>query len=331
MSQFALYLKDVDVVHLLAFVGGFIDSAGYLRLLGVFTSSITGNLVVATASVASMRGVICRSCVCVAFFLSGAVAAGISLRLRLAHGLSQRLVCCLVFGLEIAFIVASWIIGNYYDAVMLLNTDIDLWINVLVGCLLGASMGFHNVAAKEAITNCPPTTVMTSTMINVAQNLSNTVEYALATVSFLRLQPTTGPLTDAQKVSMRAKYIDSLGKFITTAKPLAAFIVGCVIGAVTMDRGSWHCLAIPCAALLLLVTDALLQLQVTIAATATAAAVQVQQSLELERQQKEKGSEVQNGNGAIATYQKLPVEEGPQYGSSTAITSTQQGEAKDRV
>ena len=36
---------------------------------------------------------------------------------------------------------------------------IDDWPVVLVGCLMGASMGFHNIAAKESVANCPPTTV----------------------------------------------------------------------------------------------------------------------------------------------------------------------------
>ncbi len=38
-------LSDVSAVWLLAFVGGFVDAAGYVKLFGVFTSSITGNLV----------------------------------------------------------------------------------------------------------------------------------------------------------------------------------------------------------------------------------------------------------------------------------------------
>ena len=329
-ANFALYVKEVDVVHLLAFVGGFVDTAGYLRLLGVFTSSITGNLVVATASVASMRGVICRSLVCVAFFLAGAVGAALSLRLRLAHSVSQRVVCCFLFTLEIAFIIASWVIGMQYDTEMLLNDNIDWWLNVLVGCLLGASMGFHNVAAKEAITNCPPTTVMTSTMITVAQNLTNTIEYALASYSCLRLQPTPGHLTEVQKEAMTAKYVDSLGKFKTTAKPLFAFIVGCIIGAITMDHGSWHCLAIPVAVLALIIADAMMQQAALGAAAETTRQLQ---ALELERQEKQKQqqqkeAEAEAEAGAGNGYQSVPPSEN--YGA-VAVTGGGDRDEKDRV
>ena len=84
------HLSDAAVVHLLAFVGGYIDAAGYLKIKGVFTSSITGNLVVACASVSSLKGVICRSCVCVAFTAAGCVSSLISMKLRLAYGIHQR-------------------------------------------------------------------------------------------------------------------------------------------------------------------------------------------------------------------------------------------------
>jgi uncharacterized membrane protein YoaK (UPF0700 family) len=249
----------VEAVLLLAFVGGFVDAAGYLRLQGVFTTSITGNLVVATSSVASLRGVLCRSLVCVSFFAAGAVAAALSLRLRLAHGVSQNLVCFGMYGVEVAFIVASWAIGHSYDSLLLANKDIDHPINILLGCLLGASMGFHNVAAKEAVVNCPPTTVMTSTLINVAQNLSNAIGFLLAKHSWLRLDLGEACLTEEQKVRMAAKFDDSLGKLATTSKPLVSFIAGCIIGAVTMDKASWHCSIIPITFVLALMVDMFLR------------------------------------------------------------------------
>ena len=86
----SLVLREQDAVHLLAFVGGFVDASGYLRLQSVFTSSITGNLVVACSSVSSSHGVRCRSLVCVSFFGAGVLSSAFSLRARLAHGLSAQ-------------------------------------------------------------------------------------------------------------------------------------------------------------------------------------------------------------------------------------------------
>jgi len=248
-------------VHLLAFVGGFIDSAGYLWLNGVFTSSITGNLVVAASSVTNSHGVLCRSLTCVSFFGAGVLAAALALRARLAHSLSRKAVCCALFAAEVALFVAVWVLGNRFDQLLLPNKNIDLPQSILLACLLGAAMGFQNVAAKEQIANCPPTTVMTSTLINVAQHLSNALEFWLASHGLLRLQPSgaaAARLSDEQAKAFGAKFDDSLHKFATAAKPLVCFTLGCIIGALTVKGGSWHCLAIPVAIVLAVMLDGLL-------------------------------------------------------------------------
>jgi uncharacterized membrane protein YoaK (UPF0700 family) len=162
--------------------------------------------------------------------------------------------------LELGLLVAAWIAGIHYDSDLLRLADIDGSANTLVACLLGASMGFQNVAAKEAVANCPPTTVMTSTLINVAQNLSNTVEYGLASRALFRLAPPgAAGAAPEHRAAMAAKFSDSRDKFVTTAKPLLSFIVGCLVGASSVHRITWHCLAIPVAVVLLVAVDTAMQ------------------------------------------------------------------------
>ena len=110
MSLFYV-ISDAFATHLLAFIGGYIDAAGYLKLQGVFTSSITGNLVVACSSVSSLTGVICRSCVCISFFLSGGLAAAFAMQMKLSKHLSQSTLCIFLFLSEILTFVAVWIAG----------------------------------------------------------------------------------------------------------------------------------------------------------------------------------------------------------------------------
>eukprot|EP01035_Chromulina_nebulosa_P019604 gene19604-25511_t len=151
-SEVFAHVKDSDVVLLLAFIGGYYDTTGYLKLLGVFTSSITGNLVVACSSVTSNKGVLCRSLVCVAFFLAGVV--------------------------WIVMLIV-WIVGSKKDDSIRNAENLNDGNVILLGTLMGAAMGFHNIAAKESITNCPPTTVMTSTLVNVASNVGAVItDYA---------------------------------------------------------------------------------------------------------------------------------------------------------
>ena len=63
-----------------------------------------------------MHGVLCRTMICLSFFLSGAVSAALALRARLAHGVSPRRVACGLFTIEVAVLVASWVIGVRYHS-----------------------------------------------------------------------------------------------------------------------------------------------------------------------------------------------------------------------
>jgi uncharacterized membrane protein YoaK (UPF0700 family) len=106
------YLSDSNVTKVLAFVGGFVDAAGYLKLQGVFTSSITGNLVVACASVSSLSGVICRSSVCIAFTLAGGLLSMLAIELKLSFHLSQGTISMVLFFFEALALIVVWIIGH---------------------------------------------------------------------------------------------------------------------------------------------------------------------------------------------------------------------------
>ena len=111
MSSLFYALSDAQVTHMLAFIGGYIDAAGYLKLQGVFTSSITGNLVVACTAVSSLTGVICRSCICIAFTLAGGLAAAFAMRTKLSKTMSQGTLSIILYSLEAATMIAVWIVG----------------------------------------------------------------------------------------------------------------------------------------------------------------------------------------------------------------------------
>ena len=251
MSDLCTHISNTDVIHLLAFIGGFVDAAGYIKIRGVFTSSITGNLVVACASVSSLSGVICRACVSIAFAAGAGVSAMLALKLRLAHGISLKYLALILFSLEIDMLVIAWAVGIKLDNAIITALSLDEWPVVLLGCMLGAAMGFHNVAAKESITGCPPTTVMTSTLINVSSGLSCSLGLIMASFGMMRLTPPNGPkgtylpLTSSERNAFAVNSYDGFMKTLPLIRPLIAFLVGAIIGAVTMDFGTFHCLAIP--------------------------------------------------------------------------------------
>lgn len=239
MSGLFYHLEDYVVVCMLAFVGGFVDAAGYYKLQGLFTSSITGNLVVACASVSTLHGVICRSLVSISFTVSGGISTILGLRMKRVHKFSVGLMTVCLFGLELAMLIIAWIVGLHFDNDISKATQLDQWQVVLVGCLMSSSMGFHNLAAKEAITNCPPTTVMTSTLINFAGQASSALYFLVVRTCG------AGAASLDEVKELEAKYVDFLSKFIVTTRPLFVFLLGAVIGAITMERGTFWCLSIP--------------------------------------------------------------------------------------
>lgn len=146
------------------------DSAGYLKLFGLFTSSITGNLVVIAASVSGHSGLVARSTCALAFVMGAFVLTTIMHFMKIKFGASHSMCLLVAFSLEFFAILAATILGLIFDD-EITNGSIETAVVVLVGCILGASMGFQCVAARESFVNCPPTTVMTNTLINVRLNI----------------------------------------------------------------------------------------------------------------------------------------------------------------
>lgn len=268
MSTYFSHLEDNNGVLLLAFVGGFVDAAGYLKLQGVFTSSITGNLVVASASVSSSKGALCRSLVCLSFILAAAVGAMVAFYSRFAHKLIPHSLFILLLSLELAFLVASWILGHYYNDEIDQSDSLDDDIIILISCLMGVSMGFQNTAVKEAITSFPATTVMTSTLVNFAYNGSYSLSYYLCTLfatscgaqSSTKADRVNGgddPAAEAKKLV--AEYVDKqrdfFSKFVGNLKSLLCFTLGALAGAGSIEGIAFYSFAVPVGIIVFLIIE----------------------------------------------------------------------------
>eukprot|EP01036_Dinobryon_divergens_P036419 gene36419-47421_t len=118
-------------------------------------------------------------------------------------------------------------------------------------------MGVHNAVGKECIPNCPSLTVITMTLVTVAQNLSQTLSYLLAKYSVIVLS--SRPADSAYRESMTAKFDQSKKKFIISGYPLISFLVGALIGTVTTKNYNFYCLIIVLFILLAIVADIVVQ------------------------------------------------------------------------
>lgn len=254
-------LQNSHAVVLLAFIGGYVDAAGYIHLSGLFTSSITGNLVVACIGIAeSPQESLTRILVCISFFLAACLNTFMAIRLKYTPNVSPHLRGICTFLIEIFFLLLTMVLGlvieSYgYD---IRSHTLSNWTVILLGCTLGAAMGAHNAAAQEIIDDCPSTTVMTMTLVKNAMYLARTTSYFLATKAIL-------PIRDSSKLHQQgsddaAQYVLEqyhlhLGRLSVAVRPLFSFILGAVIGAIFMlGAGLWS-FSLPLAIVAVLIVD----------------------------------------------------------------------------
>lgn len=238
--------SDTSLVLLLAFIGGYVDCVGYLKLANVFTSSITGNVVVASSSVHSLRGVLCRGLVTLSFTVSAALNTAISIRMKLMR-YNHHIIYTVLYALEFFSLLATLIVGQVYlDIIDEHPEDPDFWAIVLVASMMAASMGFHNGAAKESIPNCPSTTVMTMTLVSIASLSSNCIGYYMASAfdGYDQVPTTDIDQFDEKKKKIAAdhkalhdKYLDALAKIQIPILSLISFIVGAILGSIITVTG----------------------------------------------------------------------------------------------
>lgn len=143
------------------------------------------------------------------------------------------------------------------------NASFQYWCDVvvvlfqviLVSCLMGASLGCHNIAAKESIANCPPTTVMTSTLVNFASTLTHCAEgrVSLCCHYFSRDHSARAEAEFVhERRQLKLKFADLKGKFITTSTPLVMFLVGAIVGAVVTNAAGFWSILVPIGLIMLL-------------------------------------------------------------------------------
>ena len=142
------------IAALLSFNGGFVDTAGFLGLAGLFTAHVTGNFVtLGAALVLGSHGIIGKILALPEFILVVALArlAGAALRARNAP--VMRLLLCAEVALLGAFFLLAVAFGPFADA--------DSPAALLTGFAGIAAMALQNAVQRVHLSNLPPTTLMT--------------------------------------------------------------------------------------------------------------------------------------------------------------------------
>ena len=198
---------------LLSFTAGYVDTAGFLALQGLFTAHVTGNFVTLGASlVLGTSGAIAK-------LLALPVFCAVVIATRLLSSLISRqlrAVFEVMLGLEIVLLVAGAALavrfGPFHDG--------DSWQAIVTGMVLVAAMAIQNAIHRIYLSSVPPSTLMTGTTTQIMIDLAD-----------LALQG-----DEKSQSNPRLK---------TMALNVLVFALGCGASALLfMQFGAW-CFAIP--------------------------------------------------------------------------------------
>jgi uncharacterized membrane protein YoaK (UPF0700 family) len=208
-------MKGFRLGALLSFNGGFVDTAGFLGLQGLFTAHVTGNFVtLAAALVLGTHGVVAKLLALPEFVLVIALArvAGTALRARGVPPLRILLVVKVCFLL--AFFAFAVSFGPFPDS--------DAPAALLTGFVGIAGMAIQNAVQRVHFTSIPPTTLMTG----------NTTQAVLDAVDLIH------GIEQDNVPAVRAR-------FARTLRGIIWFAGGCAVAALLYYWIGFWCLALP--------------------------------------------------------------------------------------
>ncbi len=200
---------------LLSFNSGYVDTAGFLALQGLFTAHVTGNFVtLGAALVFGSTGVIDKLLALPVFCVTVALVRllGVVIEKR-----THRHIPIL---LAIEFVLLT--IGAALAVTLGPFASSDTGPALITGMTLVCAMALQNALQRIHLASAPPTTIMTG----------NTTQIMIDIVDILR------PLPDAQRGLVKAR----LPRLVAG---MASFVIGCAGGALLFVLLGVWCFAVP--------------------------------------------------------------------------------------
>lgn len=218
----AMLERDVLTGVSMAFVGGFVDAAGFIALAGLFTSHVTGNFVLIGEQLATGAGGVVAKLLALPVFVLAVGGARLVALATERRGIAPMRPLLL---LEALLLLAFLLSGMALSPLRLP----DSVAAIFVGMFAVAAMGVQNAIGRLAIAHLVATTVMT---VNVAQATIDTLDI------WLGAAPDHGRPSRARLWRM--------------APAIGSFALGALTGAFGFVLYAFACVAIPILVLLVL-------------------------------------------------------------------------------
>jgi uncharacterized membrane protein YoaK (UPF0700 family) len=252
------YLMDEDAHNIFAFIGGYVDSAGYMKLQGLFTSSITGNLIAATSSIYHTYGVVARIFVALFFAVGALFTSGILFKLKMHKQWSSKSLLIFGIAIEIVALVLTLLFGMLYEDEIDKDHSLGIWQLIFVASIMAFSMGAQCAYVKDSFPDCPSTTVITMLLVTFSSQGAQGWNYFLALNGWHTLLPSTEENADMVNEKLIQQHLETKKKFVSTTRQLASFLIGGLVGAAIMQNAAFWSLVVPVGILLLVIADVLL-------------------------------------------------------------------------
>jgi uncharacterized membrane protein YoaK (UPF0700 family) len=194
---------------------GYVDTAGFLALQGLFTAHVTGNFVTLGASLVLGS--------------SGAVAKLLALPVFCAVIIVSRLLAHRLPGIGLPILrtmLTVQCILLALGAVLAINLGTgrhgDEWPVILTGMVLVSAMAIQNAASRIHLASAPPTTLMTGTTTQIMIDIADLLR----------------GLAPEAEAAARAR----LSKMVPN---VVGFALGCGAGAILFSRFGMWCFVVP--------------------------------------------------------------------------------------
>jgi uncharacterized membrane protein YoaK (UPF0700 family) len=205
---------------LLSFNGGYVDTAGYIALQGLFTAHVTGNFVtIGSAVIFGTSGVVAK-------LLALPVFCAVIIATRLASFHLPRNRSALQTMLTVKLVLLM--LGAYLAIRLGPFVNGDAWPAIVTGMTLVSAMAIQNAVHRIHLGTAPPTTLMTGTttqmMIDIADVIRGLpLETRDATLGRLR-HMAVAVLTFAFGAAAAAYLFSQLGSWCFVVPPLVAAV-----------------------------------------------------------------------------------------------------------
>ena len=205
----------ITLPQVLSLLGGYVDTAGFLALQGLFTAHVTGNFVTLGASLVHGTSGVFAKLIALPVFCAVVVATRLlSFQLpKFGLPILRTMLAFELLLLSLGAVFAVWL-GPFRNG--------DAWPALLTGMTLVSAMAIQNAAHRIHLGSAPPTTLMTGTTTQVMIDLADLMRH---------------PLPEE-----RAK---ALARLRVMSASVAAFALGCAAAAGSFSLNGMWCFVVP--------------------------------------------------------------------------------------